>query len=309
MKWIIKYFKKMSKKWRTVLMLVVPILLLLIYFLLKLFSVSDSEIALAELQKSYTNDSICHGKCAIWRRERELIIVKDLKDKPERLLKRIEYYWSALPDDSEFKIEVVQIMFLAYGEDNPPVFIKNYVDSQTANLSLLREIIIRFNSLAVNNRRLSSNLTQLIKTSSSSEIKIEAVKTLKEINNDGEIENFFQILATNSDLDLKLEVIKNISNIRDKTDVYTLEQLEIIRTIVINPDSEINFRQSLVQLIGDYYLIYPEESRDIWQDVYDNPALDNISRNFSGDYLNHLSNMNLDLPSVSENEWEDYYNQ
>lgn len=266
-------------------------------------------MALAELEKSYANEPICHGKCDLWRREREQIIVNDIKNKREDINKRIEQYWSILPDNSQFKIEIVQIIFLAYGENNPPVFIKDYVDNPKANLNLLREIIIRFNSLAVNNRRLINNLGQLIKSTSSSEIKIEAVQTLKEINNDEEIENYFKILAADSDLDLKLEVIKNISNIRDKKEIYTLGNLEVIRSIILNPDSEKHLRQSLVQLLGDYYLIYPKESQELWQAVYENLELDNISRNFSGDYLNHLANMNLDLPSVSANDWEEYYNQ
>ena len=34
----------------------------------------------------------------------------------------------------------------------------------------------------------------------------------------------------------------------------------------------------MVLLVGDYYLLYPQESEVVWQAVYDNNSLDIISR-------------------------------
>ncbi|MEI6528980.1 MAG: hypothetical protein WCN88_01055 [Candidatus Falkowbacteria bacterium] len=300
---------KINRKILIIASVILVLMTIISYYLIRLFSLSGSEIALAELEKSYSAEPICHVKCDIWRREKEQIIIKDLKKFSPKATKRMEKYWSFLPDDSRFKIEIAQIALLAYGENNPPVYLKEYLDNPSADLKLLREIIIRFNSLAVNNRILINNLSKIAKNASSSEIKIAAIQTLKEINNDGEIGNYFKIINSNSELNVKLELVKNISNIRDKQNIFTKEQLEIIKNIIVKGDTENPLRQSLVQLLGDYYLIYPDESISIWQSVYKNEALDSISRSFSADYINHLTNTNLDIPTVSDNEWQDYYNQ
>ena len=87
-----------------------------------------------------------------------------------------------------------------------------------------------------------------------------------------------------------------------------MEQLELIKKIALASETDAHLRQDLIFLLGDYYLVYPTESLEIWQAVYDDSTLDSISRAFCADNLNHLASKKLSVPVVSATDWDNYYN-
>lgn len=284
--------------------------ILFIFYLLLLFlSVSRPEIALAKLKKSYQEERICHEECHFWRQAQEKIIVSELRDGSKKLNKIILNDWRDPALNFDFKKELLIIIASVYGVENPPGYLQDYLVDTNSEKRLVREIITRFNFSSASSQNLAIILHNKIKTATSSQEKIQVLEILAEINNDQEIDNYFFLLSSNDSVDLKREVIKNISLIHEKSSVFTLAQLESIKNLILTPAIDLRLRQDLVLLVGDYYLVFPKESEAVWQEVYTDKSLDNISRAFSADNLNHLAGQRLILPAVSPLEWANYYNQ
>ncbi len=309
MKLLAKYLATMSRINKIIVTAVIILSVLICYLGFALFFISEGELALAELQQSYKKEKICHEACSFWRQEQEQIVLAEIKNNPHKIEKRIRKYWQKKSEDIDFKVELLRIMSPAYGENNPPLYIKEYLEDPESDMFLLREIIANFNSSAVNNKVLTNNIQKRIKNSDNIENQVEAVKTLKSINNDGEIEKYFATIISSSSPEIKVEVIRNIGSIKNKRAIFTKDQLEKIRIIATAENTDIRVRQELVMLLGDYYLIFPKESASLWKEIYNNKLLDKISRSFCADSLNHLTGANLDLPEVSADEWANYYNQ
>lgn len=280
-----------------------------IYFFSALINVSPAEIALAELNKSFKEETICHEECYLWRQEQEKIVALSLKNGSNKLANRILAYWSDAKENFDFKTELVKIMLLAYGKNNPPGYLNDYVADSDANQKLVREILSSFDLEVASNQNLINSLNNTISSAATSTEKVEAIKTLGKVGGDSEIDSYFLLLSSAEDIKVKKQAIKNISNILEKSKYFTLEQLAIIKPLILAPETNLSLRQELVLLVGDYYLVYPEESEMIWRNVYENEAQDSISRLFSADNLNHLAGTELELPAVSQAEWADYYNQ
>ncbi len=302
-----KYIR--SKAGKLIIFSCFMVLIWLGYIAFSMFSLSPSQIALAELEKSYTTEKICHEECYLWRQGKESLIVSNLINKRSDTEKELYKYWISENTDLDFKKEVVRLNFLAYGKGGVPEYLKRYINDENYESSLATLIISLFDLDLSDLTSLDFALNNKFSLATSSAEKIETLKVKASLGNDLEIDTYFSLLNTSGENDVKRELIKNISSIREKNNFYTLSQLEIIKSIILNPETDIRVRQDLVLLIGDYYLIYPEESATLWFEIYNNEALDNISRLFSADSLNHLKKLNLSLPEVSEIDWEAYYNQ
>lgn len=297
-----------TKKRRIVVFVVGPLLLLIIYLLISFLRVSKYEVALVELDDSFSPSIICHEKCTLFRQTRELILINGLKNNNKRAVRVIADYWQDQAISLELKRELIKVLQLAYGTSSPPLYLKNYLITSDAEPGLIGEIIFRFPLLITNNQSFKNMLTQRIINATTLEEKIEFLQILREISNDAEIINYFTILLTDNELELKQEALKNISNIKDKRSYFDLDQLTIIRNLIFDISTDQALRRNLVLLIGDYYLVYPEASAALWREIYIDNSLDSISRLFSADSLNHLEKINLILPYVDADEWDKYYN-
>jgi len=303
-------FRKATKTRRRKIVSISLLIGLLLFFYVGLswFNVSDVEVALVELKNSFNSEIICHEKCALFRQAREQILVNKLKSKNQKTMKIVFNYWSSAEENRAFKKALVKILFLTYGANNPPPYLREYLNRPDSDLDLVREIIFRFPLLVNNNPEFKNNLVTRIAEAKLIDEKVELMKIVGEINNDLEIDSYFATLLTDESPLVKRELIKNISNIKDKSIYFTLNQLEIIKNLILNINTDSALRRDLVLLLGDYYLIFPEASAALWEEIYNKIELDSISRLFSADNLNHLASRNLALPVVSPAEWEEYYN-
>lgn len=307
---ILKLASKIKTKKQKIIIGGVGVLLLSIAYLsFLMLSIGRSEIALVELKKSFTDEPVCHEECYLWRQGQEALLVNDLKKGKQRTAKVVLNYWENTEVSLEFKKELIRINHLAYGDNNIPSYFKDYLNRNDSKQELVEEIISVFKLDLPSANSLGVKLNSEFSLASSSAEKIAILKTMAKLDSDLEIDNYFIVLNSAEDLDVKLQLIKNISAVKDKVNYFTLEQLKEIKDLVSNQDCDIRLRQNLVLLVGDYYLIYPEESSVLWQEIYDNQSLDNISRLFSADSLNHLVKTNLVLPEVSPSDWESYYNK
>lgn len=284
-------------------------IIIVLYLIISLASISKSEIALAELEKSVTQETVCHEACFAWRQERENIVVSELKRGSKKISRRIQADWQNMEKSLEYKKEIVKILALAYGASNPPNYINDYLSNPSAEQALVFEILREFKIDASASDKLNRLLNDQIITATTTQEKISILKTMSVVSGPSEIESYFMILNSGDVTALKREAIKNISNIREKSLVFTLDQLKTIESLIHNLETDARFRQELVLLIGDYYRVFPEQSVGLWQGVFTNSSLDNISRAFSADSLNHLAGLSLTLPEISPTEWSEYYKQ
>lgn len=280
-----------------------------IYFVISLLCVSEEEVALAGLEKSFKTEIICHEECFLWRQKQAEIIELKLKEGDARLEKLIVSYWYKSESSFEFKKELVQILAAAYGKNNPPSYINDYLADLNADSRLIREILSVFAQETVDSGELIANLDIKISEAVDKTEKIEAIKTLGKVGGGSEIDRYFLLLKSEEEIGIKRQAIIGISNILEKSKYFTLDQLVFLKSLILAPETDKRLRQDMVLLLSDYYLIYPPESEEIWREVYKNNSLDTVSRLFSADNLNHLAETELELPAVSSSEWADYYNQ
>ena len=216
-------------------------------------------------------------------------------------------YWQDRNVNQSFKKELIRLSYLAYGVNNPPKYLKDYLLEESADLELVNEIVSQFGQSLSSD--LEIKLVDKIKNAQNEIVKVKIIKTLGKINNDSEINNYINLLNSSESREVKMELIKNVSNIREKSTYFTIEQLNNLKNIILDSKTDIHLRQELVLLIGDYYLIFPKESAEIWKAVYKNSLLDSVSRSFSADNLNHLENTNFIMPEVSQEDWANFYDK
>lgn len=258
-----------------------------LYLLVSFLTVSPGELALAKLKESWEREKICHEDCARARQEAEKIIVVDIKNNLEDLTKapvarRLEDYFSAGSNNPKWQEELIKIWRLAAGEDSLPPYLKNYLMASSSNPVVQAAIISAFSSQAL---------------------------SLSEPPDAAPLAYYFNLLTGDDDLALKQAAITSLSNYPDKSKDFSLDQLLMIKNLVLTPATDNHLRQSLVLLLSDYYSIFPEKSEEILREVYGTDiGGDVISRAFAADVLNRHLPEDLVLPEISAAEWQKYYN-
>lgn len=305
---ILAEFFKRNKKYRWLIIVILFLMAILLYLAIAPLGVSREAVALAELEKTFNQDIICHEKCLLFRRVRENMLASSLKRRETKTIKLFNKLWIREDLSSDFRRESVRIIYLGYGDSSYPAYLKEYLIKDQADPIVMREIIIRFPLIVQGYGEFRDKLAERLSKANSTEERIELLKIIREISNDAEIDNYFAVLTANEEEDFKREAVKNISNIKDKATYFKIEQLEIIRELALKDDTPNSLRRDLALLIGDYYLIFPNQAMALWEDVCDQEDLDAITRLFSADNLNHLGGRSVPLPEVSAEEWAEYYN-
>ncbi|MFA6995099.1 MAG: hypothetical protein WC249_01670 [Patescibacteria group bacterium] len=258
-----------------------------LYLLVVFLAVSSGELALAKLKESWEQEKICHEDCARARQEAEKAIMADIKNNLKNLEQapvahRLEEYFLAGSSNPKWQEELIKIWRLAAGENNLPSYLKNYLSASSSNPVVQAAIISTFSP-------------QTLSFSSSSDAS--------------PLVYYFDLLSGDYDLALKQAAIMSLSNYSDKSQDFSLDQLLMIKNLVLTPATDNRLRQALVLLLSDYYSIFPSESEEILREVYGTDISgDVISRAFAADVLNRHLTEDLVLPEISAAEWQKYYN-
>jgi hypothetical protein len=276
--------RQLSRRSKIWLASVLLILLVLIYPVAQLLAVSPAEIKLAELKRSWTQETICHETCALAREQEEKVIVNGLQTnsytKTSNLIKKYFFDESLSP---EFRAELVRILGLAFGAANPPDYLRSYASAAEGQVVIQAAIINVFSPTALAGQTASADSASL--------------------------DYYFAILASNRDLALRLAALRAISNQTDKAKSFSRGQLVIIKKLILAVKTADRLREELVLLLGDYYPLFPDETQAVLQLAYQT-EIDNdvISKAFAADLLNHLAQAHLAIPPVSASAWRAYYN-
>ena len=247
-----------------------------LYYSVALAQISESEVTLAALRENINKEKICHEDCLLIRKKQEDLVIAAIKKPEDKLLKRLEKYWSDPLESFEFKKEIINLWRLNLDFKVIPQYFYDYLDKTDGDVRLQALIISSF---------LSPNSDKQW------------------------VDYYFSLLGSSREASLKKEALVALSNRQDKAESFTLKQLVFLNNLLTNKGTPLEIKADVVLLIGDYYQLFPEETGKILADIYKSSELDNISRAFAADILNkNVENSKLTLPAISGQEWESYYN-
>lgn len=279
---------------------------MVVYLIITLASVSRFELALASLRSSFVERSSCHEDCQADRTAAGDIIKQELSaGGQEKLFLRYLKEGGELP---EYERELWRLAAAAYGAEHLPGYLRLFLLEEAAPASA--KAAVRSFNLAVGERQLlADKLWMELEAASESAVAEESLAAIG-ITGDGRyLSRYLEIITGRYPDALKIEAAKNIAAIKEKKDFFAIEQIGLLEEWLLSPDCSSDLRRELTMLIGDYYLVFPEEAAASWRRVYESEDLDAISRSFAADSLNHLLKEKNELPTVSDEEWADYYNR
>jgi hypothetical protein len=242
--------------------------------------VDRTELSLEKLHRSYRDEPICHETCAAARETAVSVIVQRLKEYPgSNNTQRLKaYLLDGNNEDNEidFQIGLIDIIREAFGSDNPPGYVRDYM-AEGEEPSVRAAILSSFSAWALSDAA-------------------------------NPFDYYYEILASGEDIIVKLAAVRALSSTADQESLFASEQLRYIKKIIFDSENDKRLRQALILLLGDYYPVFPNETKDILSVFYKTDISgDSISRAFAADILNRLAGEELAVPEVSAAEWDEYY--
>ncbi len=252
-------------------MFVVLLVFLFAYYSFSFAAISEEEICLENLRRSFLEEKICHENCASKRAEDRKCLNLALNNK-SKIEKEMENYIYNENVQVDFRVFLIGIFRNVYGSDNPPASLSSYLFGQSANQSV-RAAILRFFNF--------SNLGA---------------------DKNNPLSYYFSILQNEGSPELRLEAAVKIASYQGGEEYFSVSQLSIIEAIIMDKKTDKYLRQSLVLLLSDYLPVLKEETEILLQKIYNGSfPQDNISRAFAADLLEKP------LPEISQEEWDSYY--
>ena len=252
--------------------------LILFYYLAAFAGVPSIALDLERLKDSYEREKSCREECAAERRRLSERIIAEITTESGRSLsatRRIEKYFSNENSDYDFRRELVRILQRAgaEGKEAMPPFLTDYLSAGSS--LLLRSAILDIYG------------------------SHEAPALLFTIISESEEE----LLAT--------AAIRVLARHPEQEEIFSINRLEELAVIILNPSSNSRLRSELVLLLGDYYPFLPEETAALLLALDEAEAFgDEVSRAFAVDTYNLYCPLGqeLPLPPVSAAAWDEYYN-
>jgi len=263
---------------------IIAAVIYIIYLIISFWLVDASEIQFVKLANSWRDNKICHEACRLERRNSKEIIVNELKKKSrsKKLEKMIEENILDQDNQPEFRVELINLINLAFSRNNPPQFIIEYMAHHDGEAIIQSVILKSFTVESLSSESLSSPLMY-----------------------------YFNLLLSGRDYALKQAAVEIISNYPNKAEEFSLDQLNILKGLIFSNQTERRLRQSLILLIDEYYPIFSKDCAAILKTIYKTEINgDEVSRAFAADIFNRHSKPEekLEVPIVSDTAWDEYYN-
>lgn len=261
-------FLKSLKLKNILLVLISPIFILFIYYSISFLTISRADICLEKLKRSFNNEELCRDNCALSRLENKKCVLNEFR-KASKIERKIFHYLAQKELVFNFRRELVDIIRLAYQNQEAPSVLLTYLESDLIDEKIKAEIFKAFDW---------------------------------EIKGRSPISHYLDIINSDASLELRLAAVLKISIYYDQKSALSVDDLEILQKVIFKTNTPTYLRQSLVLLLGDYYKLYPEATRELLSEIVEaNFYQDNISLAFAADLIG------LELPEVSQAEWDRYY--
>ncbi len=252
--------------------------LLVMAVIIALIRPSRLENILSGLSESYQAESMCHEACMASRRAFSDELVKGLRADPQaKAGRRLQTDFLDEKMSLALRSGLLKIIKELSGADNAPDYVSEYLQSGI-NDELRAEILSIYSMSALSQE---SDL----------------------------FDYYFKILVGNENLIMKLAAVRALGSFPGKAEYLSSGQLELMKGIILNSGTDKRLRQPLILLLNEYWSAYAQEVKEILMAYYLTAASgDTISRAFAADSLNRFGGEELQVPEVSPQEWDEYYN-
>ncbi len=264
-----------------------------------------AEIAFDYYIESF-NES-CLGTCLEERQILGKIIVLAWHENTKYWEEKI-FSYLLISNNLEEKKALVSLSLNIYSRDDIPLILKNIVYSESFSFEIRHYIILAYNPSFITDKDLylyliakALNNDLLIKERQSALLATRGWKS------EGNFQIFLQILASQEENVLKESVIDLINSWSIRDISLKEEDVLFISQLASDESFSSNLRPKLIWLLSEYYYLFPDIITNALENIYNNNSLDNISRGFSAKALNYLNAEDLEIPEISQNEWDIYY--
>ena len=272
-------FKHFSKRRKFFLIVLSGFVLIGIYLFITLILISSARLELASLKKRMIKVGPCHEDCLRLRKSSEEKIVSSLKNDKKLRNDLKNYFFENNNSNLAFKKEILKIIALTYGANNPPDFIIDYLIDKNGDASLRAEIISLF---------------------------------LAKTNEPEFVEYYFAILDSEEKIEIKEAAVNALSNSPDKQTIFKAQQIEVIKNLILSDDSDSNkitlhLKANFLFLLSDYFPLFPQETELALTAIFAS-VQEPILKALTAETLNNFGFSEFKAPEISEAEWEKYFN-
>lgn len=272
-------FKHFSKRRKFFFIVLMGFVLIGIYLFLAFILISSARLELANLKKEMIKVGPCHEECLRLRLLSEEKIASSLKNDKKLRDDLKNYFFENGDDNLAFKKEILKIIALAYGANNPPDFIIDYLIDKNGDASLRAEIISLF---------------------------------LAKTNEPEFVEYYFAILDSEEKIEIKEAAVNALSNLADKQTIFQAQQIEVIKNLILSDNSDSNkttlhLKANFLFLLSDYFPLFPQETKLSLTTIYAS-VQEPILKALAAETLNNFGFSEFKAPEISEAEWEKYFN-
>jgi hypothetical protein len=203
---------------------------------------------------------------------------------------------------------LVNLSLEVYQKNDIPISLKNIVFSHNFSYEIRHHIIKAYDKYFLSDNDL---YLSLISEALDSHIELKqrqsALLATKVWQNKDNYQLSLNILASQESIALKESALDLINSWSIREIILNEEDILLITQLANDESLLTELRVRLVWLLSEYSFLYSNLVIESLEEIYNNKNLDKISRGFSAKALNHLGVKNLEIPEISQSEWDAYY--
>ncbi len=264
-----------------------------------------AEIAFDYFVESFNEE--CFGVCLKERQNLGMIIIKAWQEDISYWQEKIFKYFNTI-DNYQLKKSIVSLSLAVYESNNIPNELRSIVYDNNYSYQIRHYIISAYNLSFIDDNNLYLDLiSKVFDTSLTTDKRQSALLATRGFVNNNNLQIPFHILTSNEGRDLKKTALELINSWSKSELILSKEDISLINQLINDNSLSSDLEVKLIWLLSEYYYIYPDLINDYLQIIYNNESLKNISRGFSAKALNYINGDNLEIPDISQDEWERYY--
>ncbi len=255
------------------------VILIIVYLLSALLLISPARIKLSEFKENIEAAGPCHEECLLARKQLKDELAAYFKQN-KKFQKEVEKLFLAdnvnedFASSLTFKKELLDIIAMVKGVGNPPDFIADYFLRVNANAELKAEIIKLFLASAA-----SPDLADY----------------------------YFSVLNSPETIVVKTEAVKALSGMSNKSNYFKVESIAQLKALILESDEPLSLKADFIFLLADFYEFFPAETELALSEILKYSS-QNVVKVFTADALKNLGFTGIEVPSVTEAEWAEYFN-
>ncbi len=252
--------------------------LVTLIIILPALSASSAQVELMALKKSIDEVGPCHEACRQERLARREKVASKLLDDDKLRQDIASYFQINNSNHSELALdfyqELLAIINLAYGNNEPPSFLIDYL-AEPAGREDVKALIIRL----VLSRVAEPNLA----------------------------EYYFTLLEGKYSRILKEEALRSLNIFPESSDFLQVEHINRLARLIISSETEDVLKPSLIFLFARYYHNFSEEVL-VQADKTYLESSEPVVKSLIADLMSSWGQMGYIYPEIEEAEWEKYFN-